>query len=279
MNCQHAQKEMQKALDRRLPQSEQRAFQEHVLACKPCSLEFDRFNKLQAWTRELPSTKPASDFSKHLFERIQSGEGSPEAGLLEPVAITRKLRIFTSGALTAAALLLGAFLIFETLNDQQPDEGSNHPIVYEPTRPNPTLVSDPVKGAEMAIANAVVNFETARSLQSVPQINRRTLDSIRERGQDIESNMELFARLLQSGEIRLAMESTQGAEFRESMERLRAQARLMMNFPQDWLQLQFAERQQGANSVLFIIQMGEGMDPSTRMLRRTLIVPGKPRRR
>jgi len=221
--------------------------------------------------------KPSSDFSKRLFERIQSGEGSPEAGLLEPVAISRKLRIFASGALTAAALLLGAFLIFETLSDGQPDGSLANNIVFEPTRPNPTLVSDPVKGAEMAIANAVVNFETAQSLQAVPNINRRTLDSIRERGQDIESNMALFTGLLQSGEIRLALESTQGAEFRENMERLRAQARLMRKFPQDWIQLQFAERQQGANSVLFIIRMGEGMDPSTRMLRRALIVSGKHR--
>lgn len=271
MNCQHAQKDMQKALDRRLPQSEQRAFQEHILGCKPCRLEFDRYSKLQTWTRELPVHEPSQDFSRKLFERIQSGEGSPENIDLEPVPISRKLRIFTSGAITAAALMLGAFLIFETLKGAEPDNS----IVFEPTRPDPISVSDPVKGAEFALNSALTGYETARGLQSVPQLNQRTLDNIRERGQIIESNIAYLNQLLANGEIQLAINGVPHEQFRQNLERLRAQAGLMRMAPQEWLRLQFTESQQQNAPVVFFFQIGGGIDPSTRTLRRNPIIRGK----
>jgi Putative zinc-finger len=298
MTCQQAQRDMQKALDRRLPQIEQRAFQEHILSCQSCRYDFDRYKKLQAWTHELPSSKPASNFSKRLFERIQSGEGSPEGILHQPVPILRKLHIFGSGAVTAAALLLGAFLIFETMGNKQ-DDGS---IAFEPILSRPDLgaqvqnrpdsypnsgysnpgrrhgpmpVSDPVKGAEMALNNALIVYETARGLQTVPHLNKRTFDSIRNRGQDIERSMAFLAELFQRGEIRLALEGDQGSQFQENMEKLRAHAELMQIAPQDWLLQGAAERERCGSSIEWFVSMGKGFDPSTRLLRRCVIVRGK----
>jgi len=271
MNCQHAQKEMGSALDRRLPQSEQRAFQEHILACKPCRLEFDRHKKLQTWTQSLPSHKPSSDFSQRLFGRIQSGEGSPEGILLQPVPITRKLSIFAAGAVTAAALMLGAFLIQDTLRGPRDDSS----ITFLQTQPTPTSVSDPVRRAEFELNNALVGYETAQGLQTVPDPNQRTFDNIIHRGKSIEDSLSLLAELIQAGEIRIGLEGQQSLEFQQHMDRLRVQARVMQWAPSDWLQQQVVERQQGSSAVMFILEAGGGRDPATKTMRHILILRGK----
>lgn len=274
MNCQHAQKDMGQALDRRLPQSEQRAFQEHILSCKPCRLEFDRHQKLQTWTRALPSARPAQDFSQRLFDRIQSGEGSPDGILTEPVPISRKLRIFAAGAVTAAALMLGAFLIQDTLSGPRND-GS---IDFQTTPPIPSsvsTVSDPVKRAEFELNNVVVGLQNAQALQNVPALSTRTLDNIIDRGKSIEDSLSMLHELLRTGQIRIALAGEQARLFEQHMDRLLIEARAMQMAPGEWLKQQIAERQQGSNSVLFIFQAGGGMDPSTRTLRQTIIMKGK----
>lgn len=271
MNCQQAQKEMGRALDRRLPQSEQRAFQMHILSCKPCRLQFDRHQKLQSWTRSLPSAKPGQDFSQRLFNRIQSGEGSPDGSLLQPVPIARKLRIFGAGAVTAAALMLGVFLIQDTLRGPHND-GS---IAFRPVEPIPTSVSDPVRRAEFELNNAIVGLETAQGLKTVPAPNHRTLDNIRLRGKSIEDSMNMLGELLRRGEIRIALEGKQVHEFNRHMDQILVEARAMQFAPGEWLQQKIEESQRGSNSVLFLLRAGGGVDPATRTLRSIPIVRGK----
>jgi hypothetical protein len=115
MNCRQARALVSEARDQRLGQADSRAFRAHVLACQGCRRVFDDFRTLQIATRDLPRHAPTGDFQTELMRRIAAGEGTPIALLRGPVPVAHRVRLFVSGAATAAALLVAAWLLIDGL--------------------------------------------------------------------------------------------------------------------------------------------------------------------
>ena len=120
MACTTARRLMSEALDQRLARDTAHGFRQHLLACQSCRCVFDDLRLLKQATQELPSQPPSADFQTRLFERIESGEGTLVDVLRGPTPLAHRVRFFASGAATAAALLLSAWLIFDGLKDETP---------------------------------------------------------------------------------------------------------------------------------------------------------------
>jgi hypothetical protein len=107
-------------VDQRLGQREAQAFRTHLLVCRTCRKAFDSCRELQTMTRALPVHEVSTDFQANLFERISAGEGARPEILRGPVALSHRIKLFASGAVTAAALLLSLGLIIDEFNKGQP---------------------------------------------------------------------------------------------------------------------------------------------------------------
>jgi hypothetical protein len=79
---------------------------QHTDDCGECARFWSDLQKAQELVLRLPSQHISGDFREQLFERIRSGEGTPDAVFREPVPLATKLRYAVSGALAAAALLV-----------------------------------------------------------------------------------------------------------------------------------------------------------------------------
>ncbi|MFQ5504562.1 MAG: anti-sigma factor family protein [Planctomycetota bacterium] len=191
MNCKTTRALFGDALDQRLPQSEALAVKEHILRCPECRARLERFQKLQNWTRALPSLPAARDFGARLMERIASGEGTPKAVLRSPVPLALRVKHFAYGAATAAALFLSAWLLMDGLEQLQ---GSSSSVPEEP------LLSqvDQVGIANQAVRSVLSGLPSLQA--EAPRIAgkyppKKALAEIRERVEHIHDSA-VFIRLV-----------------------------------------------------------------------------------
>lgn len=84
---------------------------DHVAACESCDRFWRELQAAQALVLRLPRPRVNHDFRDQLFERIQTGEGTPPAVFHEPVPLAMKVRYTLTGAAAAAALLMAATLL------------------------------------------------------------------------------------------------------------------------------------------------------------------------
>ncbi len=120
MNCKTASTLASEALDQRLSQPDAIAFRTHILGCPSCHRHMDRLRRLSIATKALANTPVSADFRSTLIQRIEAGEGSPRAVLDGPVPLRERVKFFASGAATAAALLLSAWLVADGLSSAAP---------------------------------------------------------------------------------------------------------------------------------------------------------------
>ena len=113
MNCRTCQYELSQSLDGRLASGRRTVVMQHVAGCAACAAFSDELQRAQALVLQLPRLSVGSDFRERLFERIESGEGTPEAVFRETVPLATKLRYVLTGAAAAAAVLVGARLLRE----------------------------------------------------------------------------------------------------------------------------------------------------------------------
>lgn len=111
MNCRTSQFELSQCLDGRLASGRRSAVMDHVESCDACAHFWGELQRAQNLVLRMPRQRVSGDFHERLFERIQSGEGTPEAVFHEPVPMATKVRYVLTGAAAAAAVLVAVGLL------------------------------------------------------------------------------------------------------------------------------------------------------------------------
>ncbi|MEC7583795.1 MAG: hypothetical protein VYE77_05715 [Planctomycetota bacterium] len=111
MNCRTCRHEISESLDGRLPSGRRKIIMGHLRSCEPCLQFWKELQSAQKLVMQLPRQRTSSGFREQLFERIKTGEGTPEAVFLEPIPMAKKIRYAMTGAAAAAAVLITATLV------------------------------------------------------------------------------------------------------------------------------------------------------------------------
>lgn len=93
-------------LDGRLSSSKRGALLDHLADCGACATLSDEMQSAHEMALSLPQERVGTDFTDTLWERIQSGEGTPEAVFDEPIPWATRVRYVASGAAAAALFLV-----------------------------------------------------------------------------------------------------------------------------------------------------------------------------
>ncbi len=131
LSCRETQALISESLDHRLQSSLDRGLRKHIFSCPPCRKVYQDLLALQALVKGQPEDQVSPDFMEVLERRIASGEGTPTAALDSPIPLARKLKLFSSGMATAAALLLSAWLVLDEITPP-PIKPENAPIFVQP---------------------------------------------------------------------------------------------------------------------------------------------------
>jgi hypothetical protein len=108
MRCSQAEHLLSLNLDGRLSSGQRRVLSEHLAGCERCASVDRELNEARDLALSLPMQRPSEGFREELWERIRSGEGTPEAVFREPIPLATKVRYFTTGAAAAGLLILAA---------------------------------------------------------------------------------------------------------------------------------------------------------------------------
>lgn len=119
MNCRTCRHDLSESLDGRLPSGRRKIVMGHLRSCEPCLLFWKELQSAQKLVLQLPRQRTSSGFREQLFERINTGEGTPEAVFLEPIPMAKKVRYAMTGAAAAAAVLITATLVRNHLDSPQ----------------------------------------------------------------------------------------------------------------------------------------------------------------
>ena len=111
MNCNPCRYELSQCLDGRLPSGRRAAVLAHAESCRACGAFWRDLQAAQELTRSLRSSAVSAGFREQLWERVQAGEGTPDAVFLAPVRTWTKVRYALTGAAAAAALLIGVSML------------------------------------------------------------------------------------------------------------------------------------------------------------------------
>jgi len=106
MNCTTCRYELSQCLDGRLPSGRRAVVLQHAAECSACGTFWAELQAAQQLTLRLRPTRVSPGFRDELWQRIQAGEGTPEAVFHEPVPLLAKLRYALTGAAAAAAAVL-----------------------------------------------------------------------------------------------------------------------------------------------------------------------------
>ncbi len=143
MNCRTCQHELSQCLDGRLPSGRRAAVMQHADGCADCAAFWSELQQAQELILRLPRQRTGGGFREALWERIQSGEGTPPAVFHEPVPVATKVRYVATGA-AAAALLLIAFHFGTNRSSATPEQlGSAKPRAESVTASPPVASVTP----------------------------------------------------------------------------------------------------------------------------------------
>lgn len=106
MNCTTCRYELSQCLDGRLPSGRRTVVMQHASQCEDCGAFWTELQAAQQLTLRLRRPRVSADFRDSLWQRIEAGEGTPDAVFHEPVPMVAKLRYALTGAAAAAAALL-----------------------------------------------------------------------------------------------------------------------------------------------------------------------------
>ncbi len=108
MNCSSCRYELSVCLDGRLPAGRRTLVLQHAAQCAECGTFWKELQAAQQLTLRLQRPRVSDGFRDSLWQRIQAGEGTPDAVFREPVPLLAKVRYALAGAAAAAAALLCA---------------------------------------------------------------------------------------------------------------------------------------------------------------------------
>ena len=113
MSCQNYQLELSKCLDGRLSSARRREVMAHTDHCPRCALAWEEMQEAQSLVFRLEQPSVSAGFRTAVWDRVQSGEGTPEVLLNERISWATKCRYGMVGA-AAAALLLVTYSYWST---------------------------------------------------------------------------------------------------------------------------------------------------------------------
>lgn len=141
MNCTTCRYELSQCLDGRLPSGRRTVVMQHAETCEACSQFWSELQAAQRLTLQLQQPRVSPGFREELWERIRSGEGTPEAVFREQVPTLTKLRYALTGAAVAAGVLLAASLLRGDRQAQLPTATESpvtgHPVADASNRLQP----------------------------------------------------------------------------------------------------------------------------------------------
>jgi hypothetical protein len=163
MNCRTCQYELSQCLDGRVPSGRRALVMQHTDDCGECARFWSDLQKAQELVLRLPSQHISGDFREQLFERIRSGEGTPEAVFREPVPLAVKLRYAVSGALAAAALLV----VTSVWRNHDAPRSDDVAKVEAPTKPSPGGLQPRVRDIDSVVVPLTPNQVAAEATQQM----------------------------------------------------------------------------------------------------------------
>lgn len=110
MHCNHAEHLLSLNLDGRLSTGQRQVLSKHLAECARCEGIDRELIAARELALSLPVQQTSAGFREELWQRIRSGEGTPEAVFREPVPLAAKVRYFATGAAAAAVALLAVNL-------------------------------------------------------------------------------------------------------------------------------------------------------------------------
>lgn len=179
MNCNQSRYQLSQCLDGRLPSGRRTLVMEHVAQCRECETFWEELQAAQRLVLSLPREEVGESFRDQLWQRIQAGEGTPEAVFHEPVPLAAKVRYALVGAAAAAAVLVAVTLL---RNDPAPQHrpepiASADPDVVQPQMREAQLAGDgfgdallrpeldPLFASTQRLTTDLVALEAARQLE------------------------------------------------------------------------------------------------------------------
>ncbi|HHI78482.1 MAG TPA: zf-HC2 domain-containing protein [Planctomycetes bacterium] len=155
LSCREAEFLISEALDRRLQASTDRVLRRHIFSCPSCRKVYQDHLSLQNLVQNQPEAQVSPDFMEVLEARIAAGEGTPTAALDAPIPLARKLKLFSSGMGTAAALLLSAWLILDEISSPPLPNSSQAqtPVAASTGTSTPLPVRGPVAAPMRSVAD------------------------------------------------------------------------------------------------------------------------------
>lgn len=103
--------ELSQFLDGRLPSGRREQLLERIAEDPEAARLLEEMEQAQALAQSLSMPRVGRSFSESLWQRIRSGEGTPEAVFREPLPLWTKARYVASGALAAAAMIAAVHLL------------------------------------------------------------------------------------------------------------------------------------------------------------------------
>jgi hypothetical protein len=169
MNCTACRYELSQCLDGRLPSGRRAVVLQHASQCEECGTFWEELQAAQLLTLRLQQPRVSENFRESLWERVQAGEGTPDAVFREPVPMLAKLRYALTGAAAAAAALLSLTWFgphddaattrpVAKLEPRASNVGAS-PIVVDSTGASARFASDP---AAQSVGNAWLISSTQR---------------------------------------------------------------------------------------------------------------------
>ncbi len=143
MNCTTCRFELSQCLDGRLPSGRRTVVMEHAENCAGCGSFWAELQAAQQLTLQLRRPRVSAEFREALWQRIQAGEGTPDAVFREPVPMLAKVRYALLGAAAAAAALFAVTLLTKN-NDGVPN--TDHLVARDRDRDNDAAINAKITG-------------------------------------------------------------------------------------------------------------------------------------
>jgi hypothetical protein len=176
MNCTTCRYELSQCLDGRLPSGRRTIVMQHATQCAECAAFWAELQAAQALTLRLQQPRVSADFRESLWQRIQAGEGTPDAVFREAVPMLAKVRYALTGAAAAAAVLLCALWLRPDRETELDAASRRATAVAEPSnsaapvgrvrfhQDAPPLDDSPLLSSAQRLRFNLVARETARQL-------------------------------------------------------------------------------------------------------------------
>lgn len=146
-------------LDGRLSSARRDSMLTHLESCEACARLADEMREAQRLTLHLEPARVSRGFHESLWQRIEAGEGTPDAVFREPVPVMTRLRYLATGAAAAALFLVGLHFVREAQNTSS-DDSSAQPVArsendsQHPAESQDPSPSQPHSGLRERIAGA-----------------------------------------------------------------------------------------------------------------------------